>query len=348
MCGSAPSAPQLPAYPDLTSAQQQNLGQQGGVSGQFGNVIQGVSGQLGNNQNILQQISGLFNSDGSINQNAVTQLQQMAGNQTGAAGQAGQSALSGLGSTQSALGATSSAYQNALQGNVPQNQQLQFQQNQSFQQMQEQAAQQGIKITGTGFNDAVSDSTAGQKLIQNFQQNANIQNQNYALGYTQQLAGNMGQLAGAGQTQAATGQGLSTYSQMTPLTYLGQSITGGQSALSPLLSSYQNQLSSAYSPLYQQQIGPYQDATAQAYANYQGAMGQYNGFNQLLSSYLNPIGGAGGTLGGSAMGSMGGLFGGSTGGAGLSGAGSVGAAAGVGTAGSYGAGSTLLPAALSL
>ena len=237
MCGSAPSAPQLPAYPDLTAAQQTNLGQQAGAKGQMGSVIQGLSGQLGNNQNILQMISGLFNQDGSVNQNAVTQLQQQSQQSNQAAGTAGQQALSGLGGTNNALQQTQQAYSQALQGNAPANQGLQYQQNQNFLAMQEQAAQQGIKITGTGFNDAVSDSTAGQKLIQNFQQNAGIQNQNYQLGYLGQLGTNMGQLAGVGVQQAQTGTGLSQYSQQTPLGYLGQSISGGQSALAPLFES---------------------------------------------------------------------------------------------------------------
>ncbi len=342
MCGSAPSAPQLPQYPDLTPAQQTNLGQQAGAAQQGASMLSTVSGQLGNNQNILQMISGLFNQDGSINQNAVTQLQQQSGASNQAAGTAGQQALAGLGGTNNALQQTQQAYTSALQGNAPANQGLQYQQQQNFLAMQEQAAQQGIKITGTGFNDAVSDSTAGQKLIQNFQQNAGIQNQNYQLGYLGQLGTNMGQLAGVGAQQANTGTGLSQYSQQTPLGYLGQSISGGQLALSPLLSNYQNQLSSAYSPLYQQQIGPYQQQTAQAYANYQGAMGQYNGFNNLLSGYLNPLGGAAGAGAGSYLGSMGGSAGGI---ASMTGGGT---AAGVGTAGSFGAGSTLLPAALSL
>lgn len=282
MCGSAPSAPQLPAYPGMTPGEQNITGQQTSALGTQQNMIQGVAGQLGNNQNILQMISGLFNQDGTINQSALTNLQQQSGASTQAAGQAGQQALSGLSGTQSSLNATSQAYNNALQGNVPQNQQLAFSQNQSFQQMQEQAAQQGIPISGTNFSNAVSNSSAGQKLIQNFQQNANIQNQNYALGYTQQLAGNMGQLSTAQGQQANTGTTLGNYATQTPLSYLGQSISGGQAALSPLLSSYQQNLTSAYNPQYQQQIGQYQQGMAQSQANYQGAMGQYNaGESQL-------------------------------------------------------------------
>lgn len=276
MCGSAPSAPQLPQYPGMTPGETNITGQQTQALGTQQNMIQGVSGQLGNNQNILQMISGLFNSDGTINQNALTQLQQQSGASTQAAGQAGQAQLQGLGATQNAQNATASAYTNALQNGAPANQQLAFQQNQSFQQMQEQAAQQGIQINGTNFSNAVSNSSAGQKLIQNFQQNANIQNQNYNLGYLQQAAGNMGQLASTASTQAGTGTTLGNYATQTPLNYLQSSITNGQSALSPLLSAYQQNLTSAYSPQYMQQIGPYEQQIAQAQANYQGAMGQYN------------------------------------------------------------------------
>lgn len=322
MCGSAPSAPTLPAYPDLTGAEKTNLGQQA-QGAQLGSQMLGtVSGQLGQNTQILQMISGLFNPDGSINQNALTQLQQTAKQATTTAGTAGQGALGGLGGTQQALGATQQAYTSALQGNAPANQQLQYQQQQNFLQMQEQAAQQGVKITGTGWNNAVSDSTAGQKLIQNFQQNANIQNQNYQLGYLGQLGTNMGQLSSVYGNQATQGMNLSNYAQQTPLGYVGQSISGGQSALSPLLSNYQNQLSSAYQPLYMQQIGPMMQANQQAMLNYQGAMGQYNAGEgqigmglQMLSpisnfgSFMGGYGAAGGFAGagsGAAAGSSGG------------------------------------------
>lgn len=319
MCGSAPSAPQLPQYPSLTPEQQTNLGQQAGISSQFGSTIQGVSGQLGNNQSILQQISGLFNSDGSVNQSALASLQQQSNASSQQAGAVGQSAL-GSAANQYGVGgglaATQSAYTNALQNGAPANQQLQFQQNQSFQQLQEQAAQQGIPITGTNFSNAVSNSSAGQKLIQNFQQNANIQNQNYNLGYVNQLAGNMGQLSSAASNTAATGQGLSSYATQTPLNYLQSSVTNGKSALAPLLASYQNQLSSAYSPLYQQQIGPYQQQIAQGQANYQAGLNQYSGFQGMLSNYLTPFATGGGYALGNSTKSSGGVpsFGGGVGG----------------------------------
>lgn len=283
MCGSAPSAPTLPQYPSMTPGETNITGQQTNALNTQQNMIQGVSGQLGNNQNILQMISGLFNQDGTINQNALTQLQQQSQASTQQAGQAGQAQLAGLGGTQQAQNATASAYTNALQNGAPANQQIQYQQQQNFLAMQEQAAQQGIQINGTNWNDATSNSSAGQKLLQNMQQNNNIQNQNYNLGYVGQLAGNMGQLATTAGTQSTTGQSLGNYSTQTPLNYLQSSITNGQSALSPLLSSYQQNLTSAYEPQYMQQVGPYQQQMAQQQANYQGAMGQYNASqNQLM------------------------------------------------------------------
>lgn len=282
MCGSAPSAPQLPQYPGMTPGETNITGQQTQALGTQQNMIQGVQGQLGNNQNILQMISGLFNSDGSINQNALASMQQQSQASTQAAGAAGQSTLGGLGATNQSLASTNTAYQNALQNGAPANQQIQYQQNQNFLQMQEQAAQQGIQISGTNWNNAVSNSTAGQKLLENMQMTNNTQNQNYNLGYLSQLSGNMGQLANTGATQSSTGQSLGNYATQTPLNYLQSSITNGQSALSPLLSAYQQNLSSAYQPQYMQQIGPYEQQMAQAQANYQGAMGQYNaGQSQL-------------------------------------------------------------------
>lgn len=293
----APGAPTLPQYPGMSPQEIQLLQQQQQASQQMQGVVGGVQGQLGGNQNILQQISGLFNKDGTINQNAVAQLQQVAGQSTQTAGAQGQAALAGLGGTQQALQATQQAYSQALQGNVPANQQLQYTQQQNFQAMKEQAAQQGIDIQGDNWQNAVSNSTAGQKLIQNYQQNSNIQNQQYQLGYLGQLGTNMGQIAGVGQTQANTGTGLGQYSQQTPLGYLGQSITGGQGALAPLLTSYQQGLSNQYQPYYMQQLGPYAQQMAQAQATYQAQQNQYQGQQNLLGGVLN----LGGQLGGAAI-----------------------------------------------
>jgi hypothetical protein len=312
---STPGAPQLPQYPGMSPQEIQLLQQQQAASQQMGGIVNTTAGQLGNNQNILQQISGLFNSDGTINQNAVAQLQQSAQQSTQQAGQAGSAALAGLGGTGQALGATQQAYTQALQGNVPANQQLQYTQQQNFQAMKEQAAQQGINIQGDNWQNAVSNSTAGDKLIQNYQQNSNIQNQQYQLGYLGQLGTNMGQLAGVGATQANTGIGLGQYSQQTPLGYVGQSISQGPSALSPLLTQYQQGLQSQYSPYYMQQQGPYQQQIAQAQANYQAQMQQYQANQGMLGGIGSLAGmGIGGMIGGPAGAMIGGQMGSTLGG----------------------------------
>ena len=306
MCGSAPSAPQLPQYPGMTAGETNITNQQTNALNTQGNMINTVSGQLSNNQNILQQISGLFNSDGSLNQNAIAALQQQSQQSTQTAGTAGQAQLAGMAGTQGAENATASAYTNALQNGAPANQQIAYQQNQNFLQMQQQAAQQGITINGTNWANAVSDSSAGQKLLQNMQQNNNIQNQNYNLGYVGQLSGNMGQLQNTAASQSATGQSLGNYATQTPLNYLQSSITNGPSALSPLLSSYQQNLTNAYEPQYLQQVGPYTQQMAQAQANYQAELNKYTGFNTMLGTYISPLASGAGYAGMSELMSMGG------------------------------------------
>lgn len=285
MCGSAPSAPQLPQYPNQTPQEQGVLNQWQGANDQYGGMIKALSGQLGNNQSMLQQLSGLFNQDGSINQTAMTALSQRSQQGAEAAGNAGTQALQGLGGIYGqggALGATESAYTNALSGGAPANQQMQFEQNKNFQAMKQQAAQQGIQISGDNWGNATSSSTAGAKLIQNYQQNSNMQNQNYNLGYIGQLAGNMGQISNAGAQTANTGMGLSTYGAQTPMGYAQQSITNGQSAIAPYLQNYGQMQSQLYQPYYMQQIGPYQQQMAQSQANYQAQMNQFNNWENQI------------------------------------------------------------------
>jgi hypothetical protein len=344
----APGAPQLPQYPGMSPQEVAILQQQGSGLNQLGGVVGSVSGQLGNNQNILQMISGLFNSDGTINQTALGSLQKQAQQNVQGQQQVGQGALGylnnyfgsqnplpqaphvqtdtgALGTLQAAEG----SYQNALAGKIPVNQQLQFQQTQNFNAMKEQAAQQGIEIQGDDWQSATSKSTAGQKLIQNYQQNSNIQNQQYQLGYMGQLGSQIPGLSSAfsgqqqiplqQQDQALQGYGLGLQGQgqglnaamgtagygtnalQQPLGYLGQSITGGQGALAPMLQQYNQMASSMYQPYYMQQQGPYQQQMAQAQAGYQAQQNQYQGQQNMLGGIMN----LGGKLGAAYLGAPG-------------------------------------------
>jgi len=108
-------------------------------------------------------------------------------------------------------------YQNALQGKIAPNQMLAQQKERDWQQTVEQAAQQGIRLSGKTPESAVSQSTAGNQIIQDFAKRYGALEQNYNLGqqqfglnaqqqglgqvnqqYTNQMAG-YGQLAGQAQ-----------------------------------------------------------------------------------------------------------------------------------------------------
>lgn len=323
MCNSAPSAPQLPSFPGLTSDESNILQQMGMSLSQFSQLISGTGSQLSGNQQVLQQMSGLLNPDGSVNQTALQSLQQRTQQSLSTQSTAAQGALGYLGNLYSPGGvaqAQTTAYQNALNGNIPANQQLQFTTGQNFQAMKEQAAQQGIIINGDDWNSATSSSTAGQKLLQNFQQNYNIQNQNYQLGYLNTAGANMSALSSTAANTANTGLSLANNANNAQLGYLGQSITSGQSALAPLLTSFQGGLSQEYTPYEAQQLGPYQQAMAQAQATYQAGLQGYQGsqsnmfglgslgtqalgmgLNYSLLSGMGAAGTAGTAAGGSAL-----------------------------------------------
>lgn len=291
MCGpKPPSAPQLPQYPGLTPEEQNILTKQGMSLDQFNQIIQAGGAGLQQNQDLLKGMSGLYNPDGSINQTSLANLQQRTQQAIQTQGQSGQSALNylqNLYGAGGALPATQTAYTNALAGNVPANQQLEYSQGENFNAMKENAAQRGINITGDSWKNAVSDSTAGQKLIQNYQQNSNIQNQNYQLGYVNQLAGNMGQLSGVGAQTGASGMSLAQGAANQPIGYAGQAMSQGPLSLTPYLSQYQQGLNQFYQPYYMQQVGPYQQQMAQQQANYQAGMNSSNFFNNQNMGWAN-------------------------------------------------------------
>jgi hypothetical protein len=290
MCGSPPSAPQLPSYPGLTPDETNILSQQGLSLQQFNAIINGGQSQLTQNQNILQGISGLYNPDGSINQTALSSLQQRTSQAMTTQSGAGQSMLNSVASMYGAGGVGTQmgqVFSNALQGNVPTNQALQYQNTQNFAAMKEQAAQQGIIINGDDWNSATSDSTAGQKLIQNFSQNASIAQNNYSLGFLQTAGQNMQALTGTASTLANTGSAMTQGAANYPLGLVSNAISQGPMALSPLLSQYQTGLQNYYQPYYMQQVGPYQQQMAQQQMNYTAGLNQYNASQNQMMGWAN-------------------------------------------------------------
>lgn len=129
---------------DSLAQQKTNLEQMQRMGGQYGSVMQAVS--------------GLFNQDGSINQDALknfgTQVQGYQDSQRGIY----DTAL-GTGQMEDAL------YRQALAGTGPVSEGLKQQKAKDFQMLKEAAGRRGIRITGDSFENATSNSTAGIRML---------------------------------------------------------------------------------------------------------------------------------------------------------------------------------------
>jgi hypothetical protein len=199
-------------------------------------------------------------------------------------------------------------YQNALLGKIAPNQMLEQQKARDWQQTVEQAAQQGIRLSGNSPESAVSQSTAGNQIIQDFTKRYGALEQNYNLG--QQQMGQQAQQAGLGQVNQQYQNTLAGYGQLG------------------------NQAQQLYQPYQQQQLGPWQVQTQQALSNTdianQNAMNAYQqqlqqlglNYNSQLAGYQNSMGMLSGAaqlggmaIGGAIGGPMGAMVGGQAGGA---------------------------------
>lgn len=217
-------------------------------------------------------------------------------------------------------------YQNALQGKIAPNQMMAQQKQEAWAQMVQQAAQQGIKINGSNPQSAVSQSTAGNQQIADFNKSWAAQEQNYNLG--QQQIG-----------LQAQGQALGQQNQQY------QNTLGGYNALSGMNTQMQQ-------PYQQQTLGQYQQQTNQVMSNAdianQNAMNAYQqqlqqlglNYNNALAGYQNSmglasgIGSLAGTIGGAMIGGpAGAMIGGQAGG--LIGGGGQGNMGGMAQLGSY-------------
>jgi len=198
-------------------------------------------------------------------------------------------------------------YQNALQGKIAPNQMMAQQKTEAWNQMVQQAAQQGIKINGSNPQSAVSQSTAGNQQIADFNKSWAAQEQNYNLGQQQ---------IGMQQQAQALGQQNQQY----------QNTMGGYNTLSGMNTSMQ-------APYAAQTQGQYQQATNQvtsdANIQNQNAMNAYQqqlqqiglNYNTAQSGYQNSmglasgIGSLAGTVGGAMIGGpVGAMIGGQAGG----------------------------------
>ena len=257
-------------------------------------------------------------------QNLLTQQQ---GNLAGAQG-----AVSSYGSnpylqqSQQASQQALTNYQNALTGNIPPNQMMAQQKTEAWNQMVQNAAQQGIRISGNRPQSAVSQSTAGNQQIADFNKSWAAQEQNYNLG--QQQLGLQAQQAGNAQANTQY-----------------QNTLGGYNTLSGMNTNIQQ-------PYAAQTQGQYQQATNQSTDNAnianQNAMNAYQqqlqqlglNYNTQLAGYQNSmgmasgIGSLAGTVGGAMIGGpVGAMIGGQAGG--MLGGGGQGGQSSMGNMGSF-------------
>lgn len=304
MCGKPPNAPQLPAFPGLSTDEQAILDKEGLTLDQFNKLIQGSSTALNQNKLVLQQISGLYDAQGNLDQNALTSLKSRTQAQLTQAQGVGSSALGYLqnyfgGTTASAStpGATppggtttgtgapsvadaqSAAYTAALSGTGAVNEATKQRQARDFQTLKDSLAQRGIMVTGDTPEQATSDSTAGQRALQIFQQNVSAENSQERLGYIGTLGGQVANTVNAASGAAGAGSAATN----ATLGYANTAATQSLSTLTPYLSQYQQGLNMYYQPYQTQQLGPYQQALDQSQMNYTAGLNQYNaGENQLM------------------------------------------------------------------
>lgn len=231
--------------------------------------------------------------------------------------QSGQQAVQGYGNnpylqqSQQASQQALTNYQNSLTGNIPQNQMIEQQKARDWAQTVQQAAQQGIRLTGNTPESAVSQSTAGNQIIQDFTKRYGALEQNYNLGQQQigqqaQQQGNQqtnqqyqNQMAGYGQLGNQATQLYQPYQQQQ----LGQFNVNTQQALSNTDIANQNAMNA-----YQQQLQQLGLNYNNSLAGYQNSMGMLSGASQLagmgIGAMVGPMGAMVGGQVGQAAGNM--------------------------------------------
>lgn len=299
MCGSPPDAPKLPQFPGLTPEETAILQKEGLTLDQFNQLIQGTGTSLAQNKQILQQISGLYDAQGNLDQNALADLKARTQGQLVQAQGVGSAALGYLQNYFGSTGTTGTSpggapggagttgvaqtqadvYKQALLGTGAVNEATKQEQQRNFIAMKDALAQRGIMVNGDTPEQATSDSTAGQRAIQLFQQNLAAQNSSERLGYISTLGGQVAGTVGA----AGGAAGMGSAATNTQMGYTTGAATQGISSLAPYLTQYQQGLQQYYQPYQTQQLGPYQNALDQAQMNYTAGLNQYNAFqNQLM------------------------------------------------------------------
>lgn len=310
---SAPAAPVLPPYPGLSDEEKSILQKQGVSLDQLNSIIQGGASDLAQNQGVLKQLSGLYDENGNLNQDAVSSLKTRVQGEMGQRTQLGQQALGLLSSffdqsgdqTQTDINnLESTRYLNALKGNLPVSEGLTQQQQKDFELLKESAGQRGIRIEGDSPEAATSESTAGSKMISEFNKRYDLAKANERQSAITQGAGQNLARLGLLDTQKYTAldfasnlagnAGAGTNAQ---LGFLGGANASSPATLAPLIENYSTSLGALAQPYAEQRLGAYNQATNQVNASYSAAYNNYLQQMQSRNSFFKGLGALGGTAG---------------------------------------------------
>ena len=292
--------PQIPGL----SAEERNLLQQQGLSlQQFNNILSNENANAQQNQQLLRGISGLYNPDGSVNQQQLeglrsrTLAQQQLQEQLGTTGLNYLQGLFTPGELENQSGQAGveevNQYLRALRGESgPLSEGLRQQEAQQFARLRESAAQRGIRITGDDLFTATADSTAGNQLLSQLRQNSQFNRETQRENALQRLQGANMQRLGFGLQREGQLANIAQGAQYQPgSAQLGYMSAAQQQGPGSLLGSY-GQLSQL-----QGQAGePYRQ---QRYLQYQGQLqnsANRNARNAGIGSLLG--GGIGAAFGG--------------------------------------------------
>lgn len=275
-----------PSVPGLSRAEKELLLKQGVTLDQMNEILAGETGAIEANRELLQQFTGLYNEDGTLNQGAVDQLKGKIMEQqaleegistdalqylknifqpTGYQTQSGQIAQQEL-----------DRYQRALQGDIPLTEAQKRQEDQAFQKLKESAGQRGIMIEGDDVFTATSQSTAGNQLLSNLR--SDVLSNRQSLGEAELQRGyqaNMGRLGLGLDERGQLGSFAGNLVQApgsAQLGFLNQSMATTPASLLP---SYQG-LQGGYGAATQ----PYQQ---QRYLGFQNQLARYGQQQQMWS-----------------------------------------------------------------
>lgn len=174
-------SPKAPKVPELSAEERALFQKQGVALDQVNDILSQERVGSEQSQNILRQLTGLYDAEGNLDQEALNSLRSRALATQQAEQGIGQQALDQLGNifNQGELGnlsdqvgvAEASRLLQALQGTEP-SAAIKNEEDRAFKLLKESAGQRGIKIQGNDLFSATSNGTAGNQLIAELRRNA--------------------------------------------------------------------------------------------------------------------------------------------------------------------------------